>query len=58
MYSHLECHRHYHINYAVHAQSNMEEYYSTVPNIIQASKHYFLDCALIELIRISMVFGW
>ncbi|KAF9540662.1 hypothetical protein CPC08DRAFT_770760 [Agrocybe pediades] len=54
----FKCNRRYHLNYAVHAQSDTEEYYAGVPSVIQTSKHHFLDTALLEYVTYSMVFGW
>ncbi|KAF4614627.1 hypothetical protein D9613_003186 [Agrocybe pediades] len=53
-----KCNRRYHHNYFVHAKSDVQEYYAGVPNVIQASKHHFLDSALLEFITTSKVFGW
>ncbi|KAF9538244.1 hypothetical protein CPC08DRAFT_651514, partial [Agrocybe pediades] len=53
-----KCNRRYHHNYSVHAKSDVQEYYLGVPEVIQASKHHFLDSALLEFFTTSKVFGW
>ncbi|KAF8158569.1 hypothetical protein B0H34DRAFT_656485 [Crassisporium funariophilum] len=52
------CNQQYHHNYSVHSQTNLQEYYGGIPNVVQVLQHCFVDCALLDFFATSKVFGW
>ncbi|KAH7905581.1 hypothetical protein BJ138DRAFT_1105867 [Hygrophoropsis aurantiaca] len=54
----IECNTRYCNNYRVHHPTSTRTYYSGIPSLIKAAKHFFIDIALLELFAAGGIFGW
>ncbi|KAG2062217.1 hypothetical protein BDR06DRAFT_986108 [Suillus hirtellus] len=53
-----ECHTRYYPNYWTNNTDSTHIYYTGVPSVIQAARHFYIEAALLELFAAMKVFGW
>ncbi|KAF5345361.1 hypothetical protein D9758_008449 [Tetrapyrgos nigripes] len=52
------CYSRYYPNYRVHKGSSTRTYYGSVPEVLQVSRDFFIESAVLELFCNQKVFGW